>query len=542
MFKGTIATLAGICLLAAGFGPAVHSASAANAGVQPRSFAGLPEHMVGAFNIDSPSQVSSAGSDGMRVAFHYGQPWGDLSQSYQQAGMPEINAQISAYLWDYECHRVHTVVTVPRGAWGFCSSDVYPSMDYANLMATVGSYLQQIRSFPGVRGFWILDDWPWYDATAAPVLAAIHRLVQRYDPALPTICGFGAHIIPGGSEWNPALASNFTPQGCNEIAWYVYADTVSGYVPSASQYDWSMSGLLPEMRSAFQSRGWNPSQTPLIGIPQAYGGQSRSDGSYEVVPTQASIVQQSRALCQSGASSLVFYGWSLSDFTNPQTPSTNSDISNGVRGGISTCQQVWGTQQTAPVPSSTPVPVASPSPGSTGTPVPAGVISPIPSSGPVVSLEAENTTLSGSASTGSYPSASNGRYLQFPSATDSASACPRYFAGGGMATTTLRIATSGSYTVWSRLQVSGGGIASYWLQIDAACPINVRDLPGVGDGSWAWVNTRDGNPNAQIVVPLASGFHVVHLISRTAGVDLDRIVFSPAGSCTPVGMGDNCAS
>jgi hypothetical protein len=346
--KPTVIAAAAVLLGASVFGGVRLAATSASASSSVKSnLASVPTHMIAAFNLDQPSLVPGAVSDGVQTAFHYDyDPGTDIELAYQQNNVMDINGRISQLMWDYECHRIHTVVTVPPGAWGFCSSDLYPSMDYSNLMASVQSYLQQAAGDSNIHGYWVLDDWPYYDATSAQVLAAIHTLVQQYSPGRPTICGFAAFITQNSYEWQPSLANNFSPQGCDEIAWYVYPDTVSGSMPSASQYTWTMPGLLSKMTADFEARGWNPSQTPLVGIPAAFGGQNKYDGSYQVVPTQQSVATQTQAFCQAGASSIAFYAWGLSDYTNPQDPSDNAGISAGVRQGVSACRRIWGAGPT----------------------------------------------------------------------------------------------------------------------------------------------------------------------------------------------------
>jgi hypothetical protein len=326
-----LAAIAALVVLAAPIDPRPAAAQTA-----------IPTHMIGAFNIDDPSLVSGAVGAGVQMAFHYDyHPGSELERAYRRENVADINGRISQLLWAYECHRVHTVVTVPAGAWRFCAHDLYPSMDDAALMAAVKGYLQEVAGDPTVRGYWVLDDWPFYDATARGVLIDIHRLITRYTPERPAICGFSALIIPGADEWQPSLADNFSPQGCDAIAFYVFADTVTGGPPLASRYNWEMPGLLARMETAMRARGWNLAATPLIGIPQAFGGRNRYDGSYQVVPSSQSLAAQTAAFCRAGATGIVFYAWDVSDYLNPQDPATNGAIAAGVREGITACRQIW---------------------------------------------------------------------------------------------------------------------------------------------------------------------------------------------------------
>jgi hypothetical protein len=582
--KPTVIIAAVALLSAVVFGGArLAAASPSGSSTVSRSdLAAVPTHMVGAFNLDNSSFIPNAKADGLQTSFHYDYyPGSQLEQSYQQNNILDINGRISQLMWDYECHRIHTVVTVPPGAWGFCSSDLYPSMDYNNLMSSVTSYLQQVAGDPTIHGYWVLDDWPYYDATAAQVLANIHSLVQQYTPGRPTVCGFAAFIIPGGYEWQSSLANNFTPQGCDEIAWYVYPDTSSS-MPSANSYDWTMPGLLGKMTSDFKARGWNPGQTPLIGIPAAFGGQNKYDGSYQVVPTTQSVATQTQAFCQAGASSIAFYAWDLSDYNNPQDPVTNSAINAGVQQGVGDCQQIWNgstaslpaatppatstpvptntpAPTSTPVPTNTPAPTSTPVPTSTAVPTSTPVTTSVPAPQPIktpapvptavppssaavpVSFEAETSGLSGPVETDSYVSASQGRYIQFTTSGTAYAGCGTPSSTAGFARQFVSVPATSTYYIWSRITGHGDAGNSYWLQVDNRCPIDVGDLNGMGANYWQWVNYSNGSQGNVIAVQLTAGAHYIRMYDREPGVDLDRVIFTPNPSCVPTGTGDNCA-
>jgi hypothetical protein len=307
-------------------------------------------HILGGFSIDSSESASNAAADGIQVAFEYGQPPSansNLGQTFQTLGMKMIDGKIWGYLYEYECHRTLTVALPPPGSAPYCQSDSasYPATE-DELLADVAAHLQQVKDNPLIAGYWALDDWVSWDAgSARPLLAKIHDLVQRYTPGRPVICGFGGTIwINQKYGWNDWVAENFTPQGCDEVALYIYASTSASttQAPRADAVNWSMIGLLPAIFASLQQRGWNIKQTPLIGVGQAFGGAVAGTNHYRVVPDALDIEIQSKSFCEHGASGLVFYAWDDSSFgPDTQMPANSADIETGIRNGIAACKQYW---------------------------------------------------------------------------------------------------------------------------------------------------------------------------------------------------------
>ena len=126
------------------------------------------------------------------------------------------------------------------------------------------------------------------------------------------------------------------------VGLYIYAPSVSPLSSlAATDFDWSMSTLLPAIFSSLKSRGWDSAKEPLIGIGQAFGGLTDANH-YWVFPRAEDIETQSKSFCTHGASGLVFYAWNDSTFGHDaQTPGNNTEIEAGIRLGISACQQYW---------------------------------------------------------------------------------------------------------------------------------------------------------------------------------------------------------
>jgi hypothetical protein len=252
--------------------------------------------------------------------------------------MTQIEAEPWELLHMYECHRLYSLRLAIDG---YCSQD-YPDMTLDVLMADVKVDIEQDGWDKNVVGVWVLDDWPASDpGSAAGILPQIANIVHTTEPAIPTICGFGASLLANGtgSYWSHLL-DNFTPSGCDEVAFYIYSAPVKSTINAT--FDWSMKSVLPTLLAGLKARGWDPKQSPLIGITQAFGGE-RNDlpGYYYRTPTASDIALQTASYCKAGASGIAFYAWHSSGLAGLHTPANDSTIDQGVREGITGCQQVW---------------------------------------------------------------------------------------------------------------------------------------------------------------------------------------------------------
>lgn len=307
-------------------------------------------HILGGFSIDNPEQAINAAQHGIQVAFEYGQPpseKGQLGQKFKSLQMKVIDGYISSYLYHYECHR--TSELHPQLLGQYCHNDLYPFLTDANvLLAAIATHLRQVKNNPLIIGYWVLDDWVQWDAgSARPILMKIHQLIQQYTPDRPAICGFGGSIeLHQKYGWGDWIADNFSPQGCDEVGFYIYTPRLPNIVSAISPdaYNWSMSGILPAMFTSLQKRGWSLFKESLIGIGQAFGGPIASANDYWVIPTAKDIEMQSRSFCEHGASGLTFFSWDESGYgPDIQSPMNNSQIALGIRDGITACKQYWAS-------------------------------------------------------------------------------------------------------------------------------------------------------------------------------------------------------
>lgn len=317
----------------------------------PNNFYKAP--ILGGFSIDTPDQAVKAAADSVQVAFQYGQPPSEnskLGQKLQSLHMKVVDGYISSYLHYYECHRTKILRPSLIGPGQYCQEDPYPYLSNENaLLTTIANHLKQEKDNQLIIGYWVLDDWVQWDAGGArPLLTKIHDLIQQYTPGRPAICGFGgsigAHQNYGWEDW---IADNFSPQGCDEVGFYIYAPSLpdTATISSPDAYDWSMSGVLPAMFASLQRRGWDITKEPLIGIGQAFGGPIKNTNRYWITPNARNIEIQSRSFCEYGATGLVFYAWDDSGFgPTTQTPMNSPEIDAGIQRGIAACKAYWSTK------------------------------------------------------------------------------------------------------------------------------------------------------------------------------------------------------
>jgi hypothetical protein len=324
----------------------------------PRTLPNIPDlshkpHILGGFSIDTPERAEKAAAAGVQEVFLYGSPPSEedkLGQKFQSLHMKVVDAIPWSYLYDYECYRTRTVKPPPAGYGAYCATDSHIEItSESTLLKYVSAHLQQVKNNQLIIGYWVLDDWVQWDAgSARSLLIKIHQLIQQYTPGRPAICGFGGSIgLHQDYGWDDSVADNFSPQGCDEVGFYIYTSSYSDTTPASpsSVYNWSMAGVLPAMLASLQERGWDISKEPLIGIEQAFGGPIAHTNTYWVTPGSQDMQTQSRSFCEHGATGLVFYAWNDSGFgPTTQTPMNSAAIDTGIRDGIAACKQIWSQQ------------------------------------------------------------------------------------------------------------------------------------------------------------------------------------------------------
>lgn len=222
------------------------------------------------------------------------------------------------------------------------------------ILSQFQSHLAAQEGNSNVIAYWFLDDYPGGDVSA--LLQKMHDLLvaSNNDPSVlfprPAMCGFGGRIAPLSdrniSAADPLMSyfetalTNFSPSYCDLVALYPYAIDDGAGPDDPSQFDWSMTYLLPAMFGDLENRGWNRSIQPLVGVPQAFGY-----GNY-VAPTGADVTTQMTAYCKAGAVALLAYSWDDSYLAaNPNSPSAepvnSADLRAGLARGLTQCLSYW---------------------------------------------------------------------------------------------------------------------------------------------------------------------------------------------------------
>lgn len=308
----------------------------------PADAAQAPQ-LAAAFSAIKPEAVAQAAAVGVDTDILYGgppRPGTKLAKALAAAHMSVIDARLSGVLYDWECHRTHTVAPPPRGERNtYCRKDWDPAMDSPEaVLSAVRGYIEEDATDPLVSGYWILDDWVWWDGgSARELLQDVRAEIEELTPGYPAICGFGGSVqAPGAAEgFALATAANFSAAGCSMVGLYDYAEPTRK--PSNGEgLDWSMRTLLAEETEDLAHYGWVQSQTPMLGIGQAWS--ARFAGRYQPGLSAAQMLTQAEAFCAAGASSIGWYAWTSGGFTRrTDTPGDSPEIREGIEKGIRAC-------------------------------------------------------------------------------------------------------------------------------------------------------------------------------------------------------------
>lgn len=131
-----------------------------------------------------------------------------------------------------------------------------------------------------------------------------------------------------------------------------------------------------------------------------------------------------------------------------------------------------------------------------------------------------------------------------------AAACTPPGTDYGTVTFTANISSAGSYRIWTRMAAPNSTNNNYLLDIDSATCYTVggSTVPTYSTGTsthfanstanWISVTTSGSTINHTFT----SGNHTIKLIGNSSGVVIDRVIITADTTCTPKGVGDNCAS
>lgn len=309
----------------------------------------LAAHAIIGFSVDTPRRAATAAREGVTTTILYGgspRPGSALAKALAAHDITVVDGGISGILFYWECHRTHTVKPPPRSYSynPYCRTDENPRIDSeAVVLRDVGELLERDVHRPYVVGYWVLDDWPFWDpGSARNLLRKIHELIVAQTPKRPAICGFGAGLgEPGEVHWDPGTAANYSNGGCDIVGWYNYSPFGRRHPSLGKKLDWSMKALLPAMRRSLAKRGWNIAQTPLYGIGQGWGG-SYDKHFYQPGLTRGEMRAQAGGFCGFGATYIGWYAWDDSGFeSRTHTPNNSAAIAAGIADGIKACRKIW---------------------------------------------------------------------------------------------------------------------------------------------------------------------------------------------------------
>lgn len=309
----------------------------------------LQDHAIIGFSVDTPKRAATAASQGIDATILYGgapAPGSPLEKALAAHGIGTIDGSISGVLFYWECHRTHTIKPPPSsyGYDPYCRTDENPRIkSEAVALSHIARILDRDAQRQYVVGYWVLDDWAWWDrGSGRELLRKVHELIAGKTPGRPAICGFGAGVAkPGKVDWDPGTAANYSNGGCDVVGWYNYSPFGRRHPSNGKRLDWTMNALLPAMARSLEKRGWHIDRTPLYGIGQAWGG-SYERRYYQPGLTRDEMRAQARAFCEFGATYVGWYAWDDSGFeSRTETPNNSSAVTAGIADGIHECRHVW---------------------------------------------------------------------------------------------------------------------------------------------------------------------------------------------------------
>lgn len=312
----------------------------------------MQDHAIIGFSVDTPDRAATAAAEGVTTTILYNgspAPRTSLARALKAHGIAVVDGSVSGLMFYWECHRTHTVKPPPKsyGYNPYCRTDEDPHYGTEGaVLRRLTEILERDAARPYVVGYWVLDDWAWWDpGSGRRLLQKVHALIAARTPGRPAICGFGGGVgKPGQVEWNPGTAENYSNAGCDVVGWYNYSAFGRHHPSLGKKLDWRMKALLPAMRRSLEKYGWRIERTPLYGIGQGWGG-SYENRFYQPGLTQSEVVDQASAFCAFGARYVGWYAWDDSGFeSRTHTPNNSDAIGDGMIAGAAACRAIWNAR------------------------------------------------------------------------------------------------------------------------------------------------------------------------------------------------------
>jgi hypothetical protein len=287
--------------------------------------------------LNSEADVAAAAHDGFNLTL--------LPISLQQLPPPGLTAHGVVYLdpapWKYTRARC-ALQWAAEAAQGTAHQCTLTAEDESIILDQVRIRLAEVESHPGLVGYYVLDDYPFGDITAA--LRAIRALItesnQRVGASRPVVCGVGGTLDQRAQASDPftsdhgyteAALVNVAPDICDIVAPYFYG---VASVDDPNLVDWSMQNLMPWFIGAVHDRGFT--QLSLLPIVQAFSAPA-AQGNVYIEPTPDNMRAQASAYCGTGnAVALLFFTWSGTGLT--RVYANDGNLRLGVSAAADACR------------------------------------------------------------------------------------------------------------------------------------------------------------------------------------------------------------
>jgi hypothetical protein len=302
-------------------------------------------HRIGAYGVGTEAaQVLNASRLGIRLLV--GRPITrepQYREELQRVDMQVIDNTPQRMIYRTVCPRGTTRCAVPSDE------------TLVALRERLAEYVRSRRALSNIAGYYILDD---YVPRMNFVLRSVYKAMREADPARPLVCAFSLPIVPkdaGAAIVNSQIGvfrrnlTNYSPRWCNAVMLFSYAP--SSRIPARKgPYDWKMAKTLPRALSILRGKGWGPSQSPLIGVPQAFEFWPRREVAGSIRQTQfregpdsTELATQVAAFCQAGAVAIVAYAWRTAVQPTVKALYNSGAFQLGLLAGAQRCQRdSWG--------------------------------------------------------------------------------------------------------------------------------------------------------------------------------------------------------
>lgn len=120
---------------------------------------------------------------------------------------------------------------------------------------------------------------------------------------------------------------------------------------------------------------------------------------------------------------------------------------------------------------------------------------------------------------------------------------------GSVTNLSVNIDEAGTYRIWTRMAAPDSSNNTYLLEVDnnTCFTVGGSSVPVYSTGTSTHFSTGTSNwinqtsTGSTVEMTLSAGTHSIELIGNAPGVVVDRLIVTASTTCTPTGVGDNCA-